>query len=346
MAVVSLFTVFGASVSETIEREVERSFGADLVVQPASWGGAGISPNTVDDILALDEVETAAGAGFGAAAIDGAVRELSFTDPARMSEVLDMEVVAGDMATVGSSDLAMSVESAEELGFAIDDEVEVGFADGSVTSMRLAVLYDDETWAGDIVVPVDLWAAHNPQAAYFTVLVEAAEGTSVDGAKAAVESVTSAAGSPQVLDRDGFIESQAAELDTLLAVIYGLLGVAILIALMGIANTLSLSVHERTRELGLLRAVGQSRGQLRAMVRWESVVVATFGAIGGLGLGLFLGWGLVRSMNAAEGFGILAVPVGELAVVLLVGAAVGVLAGIRPAWRASRLDVLVATRAD
>ena len=128
--------------------------------------------------------------------------------------------------------------------------------------------------------------------------------------------------------------------------IYGLLGVAILIALMGIANTLSLSVHERTRELGLLRAVGQSRGQLRAMVRWESVVVATFGAIGGLGLGLFLGWGLVRSMNAAEGFGILAVPVGELAVVLLVGAAVGVLAGIRPAWRASRLDVLVATRAD
>ena len=82
VAVVSLFTVFGASVTETIEREVERSFGADLVVQPASWGGAGISPNTVDDILALDEVETAAGAGFGAATIDGVVRELSFTDPA------------------------------------------------------------------------------------------------------------------------------------------------------------------------------------------------------------------------------------------------------------------------
>jgi putative ABC transport system permease protein len=82
------------------------------------------------------------------------------------------------------------------------------------------------------------------------------------------------------------------------------------------------------------------------MVRWESVVVATFGALGGLGLGLFLGWGLVRAMNAAEGFGTLAVPVGELAVVLLVGAAVGVLAGLRPAWRASRLDVLEATRAD
>ena len=102
----------------------------------------------------------------------------------------------------------------------------------------------------------------------------------------------------------------------LLTVIYGLLAVAILIALMGIANTLSLSVHERTRELGLLRAVGQTRSQLRAMVRWESVIVATFGSIGGMGLGLFLGWGLVRALNAAEGFGTFVVPVGSLAVVL------------------------------
>ena len=346
VAVVSLFTVFGASVSKSIEQEVQTSFGADLVVQPASWGGAGISPTTVDGILGLDEVSSAAGAGFGAATIAGDVRELTFTDPARMGEVLDMQVVAGDMADVTDSDIAMSVEFAEEHGHEVGDELEVGFSDGSVVPMQLGVLYDDRTWAGDIVLPVETWAAHNPQAAYFTVLVNLSEGTSLGDGKAAVESITSGAGSPEVLDRDGFIESQAAELDTLLAVIYGLLGVAILIALMGIANTLSLSVHERTRELGLLRAVGQSRGQLRAMVRWESVIVATFGALGGMGLGLFLGWGLVRAMNAAEGFGTLAVPVGSLAVVLLVGAAVGVLAGLRPAWRASRLDVLVATRAD
>ena len=128
----------------------------------------------------------------------------------------------------------------------------------------------------------------------------------------------------------------------LLNVIYGLLAVAILIALMGIANTLSLSVYERTRELGLLRAVGQTRSQLRAMVRWESVIVATFGAVGGLGLGTFLGWGLVRALNAAEGFGTFALPVGSMLTVLLVGAVVGVLAGLRPAWRASRLDVLAA----
>jgi len=133
--------------------------------------------------------------------------------------------------------------------------------------------------------------------------------------------------------------------DTLLTVTYGLLAVAMLIALMGIANTLSLSVHERTRELGLLRAVGQTRAQLRAMVRWESVIVATFGALGGLAIGTFTGWGLVRALNEAEGFGTFAFPVTPMLTVLLVGAGVGVLAGLRPAWRASRLDVLTAVAA-
>src|SRR5690606_18123743 len=106
------------------------------------------------------------------------------------------------------------------------------------------------------------------------------------------------------------------------------------------------SVHERTRELGLLRAVGQTRAQLRAMVRWESVLVSGFGAVVGVALGLFLGWGLIRALDAAEGIGTLAVPVGPMAVVLAVGAGVGVLAGLRPAWRASRLDVLAAVAAE
>ena len=91
----------------------------------------------------------------------------------------------------------------------------------------------------------------------------------------------------------------------MLTLVYGLLALAVLIALMGIANTLSLSIHERTRELGLLRAVGQTRRQLRSSVRWESVIVAVFGTVGGIGLGTFLGWGLVRALSAQEGFGTL-----------------------------------------
>jgi putative ABC transport system permease protein len=132
----------------------------------------------------------------------------------------------------------------------------------------------------------------------------------------------------------------------MLYVIYGLLGIAVLIALMGIGNTLSLSIHERTRELGLLRAVGQSRSQLRSALRWESVIVAVFGTIGGLGLGTFLGWGLMRALQAQVGFGVFAAPVTALAVILGLAAVAGILAAVRPARRAARLDILGAIATD
>jgi putative ABC transport system permease protein len=144
-----------------------------------------------------------------------------------------------------------------------------------------------------------------------------------------------------VRDRAEFAASFSQGVDTMLGIVYVLLALAILIALLGIANTLSLSVHERTRELGLLRAVGQTRAQLRSMVRWESVIVALYGTVGGLGLGAFLGWALVRAAST-EDVGAFSAPAGRLVAVLLAGALAGVVAGIRPARRAARLDVLAA----
>ncbi|MET0577283.1 MAG: ABC transporter permease, partial [Ilumatobacteraceae bacterium] len=126
----------------------------------------------------------------------------------------------------------------------------------------------------------------------------------------------------------------------------GLLAVAIIIAVMGIANTISLAVHERTRELGLLRAVGQSRRQTRTMVRWESVMTAVFGTLGGVGLGTFLGWGMMRALAAQEGFGTFAAPIGSLAVVLVLAALAGVVAAWRPSRRAGKLDILTAIAAN
>ena len=127
--------------------------------------------------------------------------------------------------------------------------------------------------------------------------------------------------------------------------LFTLLVLAIVIALMGIANTLSLSIHERTRELGLLRAVGQSKAGLRAMVRWESVVIAVIGAVVGLALGLVWGWVFTRSLRS-EGLSVFSVPVGQLLVFLLIAVLAGIVAAVVPAWRASRLDVLDAIAAE
>ena len=132
----------------------------------------------------------------------------------------------------------------------------------------------------------------------------------------------------------------------MLFVVYGLLGIAVLIAVLAIGNTLALSIHDRTRELGLVRAVGQDRRQVRAAVRWESVIIAVFGTIGGVAAGAFLGWGLMRAMRVQEGFGTFALPVTPLAVVLGLAGVAGVAAAWRPARRAARTDILAAIASD
>jgi len=185
------------------------------------------------------------------------------------------------------------------------------------------------------------WAPHAGQDVDSQVLVGLDDGVSLADGKVAVTKITEAAGGASVLDRDEYVAATAQGVDMMLGIVYVLLFLAIVIALMGIANTLSLAIHERTRELGLLRAVGQTRRQLRSMVRCESVIIALFGTIGGLGLGVFLGWALVHAASA-EGFATFAAPSGQLTVVLAAGAVAGVLAGLGPARRAARLDVLKA----
>jgi putative ABC transport system permease protein len=148
-----------------------------------------------------------------------------------------------------------------------------------------------------------------------------------------------------VQDRDEYVQSIAAGVDQFLVLVYLLLALAIVIAVIGIANTLALSVHERTRELGLLRAVGQTRPQVRAMVRWESVIIAVFGALGGLGLGVFLGWALVKAASSGD-LSVFALPPIRLAVIVGVAWLAAIWAARRPAKRAARLDVLQAIATD
>jgi putative ABC transport system permease protein len=215
----------------------------------------------------------------------------------------------------------------------------VRYADGSAAGFTVGAVYGASGVAGDYLLPRAAWAPHAAQRTDTTVFVALRSGVDPAAGRAAVRRAVASHGAPAVLDRSEYSASLSAGVDTMLAIVYVLLALAIVIALLGIANTLGLSVHERTRELGLLRAVGQTRAQLRAMVRWESVIVAVFGTLGGLGLGAFLGWALVRA-SSTEDVGAFSAPPGTLGAVLVAGAFAGVLAGIRPARRAARLDVL------
>jgi putative ABC transport system permease protein len=145
----------------------------------------------------------------------------------------------------------------------------------------------------------------------------------------------------KVETRDEYLATVAGQITQALSIIYVMLALAVLIALMGIANTLALSVLERRHELGLLRAVGETRRQVRRMIRGESMIISVFGTVGGIGLGVFFGWALVRAASS-EGLGVFSAGPTQLVVILVVGAIAGVLAAVRPARKAAKLDVLSA----
>ncbi|MFF8027022.1 ABC transporter permease [Streptomyces sp. NPDC007896] len=343
VAVVSLFTVFGASLKATMDQTVSRSFAGDVAVSTPSFGagGSGLSPKLAPAIARQPAVEYAVGLGRGVAQVDGKGRALTVTDPVALGKVFDLGDVRGSLDHLGTDGIALTRKEADAQHLTTGDTARLTFTDGERENFTVRAVYGRSELAGDYVITRAAWAPHRTQDSDSLVAVTFKSGVSAADGKAAVEKVAAQYGSPEVQTRDEYAQSSAGGIDMMLTLVYALLALAVLIALLGIANTLTLAIHERTRELGLLRAVGQTRAQLRAMVRWESVLVAAFGTAGGLALGAFLGWVLVEASDGASDSAFaFAIPPVRLVVVALVGLAAGALAGLRPARRAARLDVL------
>jgi putative ABC transport system permease protein len=344
VAVVSLFTVVGASIKQSISDTVDQQFGGDLVIAADDFG-SGLSPDLAPAVADMPEVAAASSLGDAALRIDGTDSFAATFEPATIEQVIDPGMVEGSLSAVRDDQVAVSQAYAEDHGLAVGDPLPVAFADGATAEPTVAAIYHKEDLLDSVLLPESAYLSHTARPTDFVVMIGLADGVSGTQAEAAIQRVADRFGAPDVQTADEHVDSVAGQVDQMLNVVYALLILAIVIALMGIANTLSLSVHERTRELGLLRAVGQTRRQLRAMVRGEAFTVALFGTVGGVGLGLFLAWAMVDTL-ADEGFTAFAVPTAQLAVVLVLGALVGVVASVRPARRAAKLDVLEAIATD
>jgi putative ABC transport system permease protein len=311
-------------------------------VQQGRFGGGGFSPQLAADLRRLPEVSAAAGFGDGVARIAGSDSQFTVAEPADVPGVMDLDVREGSIAALGADGIAVSEKRADDKGWRLGTSLDATWPDGARSTLTVRAVYDAREIIGDQLVARAAWKAHAVQSIDSVVLVTLADGTATAAGKAAVKRAVAPYGAPDVQDRGEYVDSVAGMVDQMLGLVYVMLLLAIIIALMGIANTLALSIHERTRELGMLRAVGQTRGQLRSMIRWESVIISTFGTVAGVGLGVFLGWALVRAASTAQGIGTFAAPVGQLAIVVMIGAVVGLVAGYRPARRAGRIDVLAA----
>jgi putative ABC transport system permease protein len=342
VTVVAMFTVVAASLKQYIDDTTEEAFAGDLVIANNNFSGVGIDPELAGAVAELDEVDVATGMTSAPIRVDGDDNWASAVDGPALGQIMDLRETDGSITDLSAGTVALSEAFAEDNGWTAGDTVPVSYSDGATQDLRVVAVYEADDLFDEVLISQDDWAPHALQAEDFAVFVDLADGVPLAQGKAAVQSVADGYAAPDVQDREEYVETVAAEVDQMLAIIYVLLGLAILIAVMGISNTLALSVHERTRELGLLRAVGQSRRQLRSMVRGESTVVALFGTVGGLVLGGFFGWAMISAMAESElgGETPFAVPAGQMVMLLVAGAVVGILAAVRPARRAARLDVL------
>jgi putative ABC transport system permease protein len=345
LALVSAFSVLAASTKESVDGLVDSDLKADFIIQGSN---APFAVKIAQDAANLPGVGTVVDTAvvpiaIGATTLSGAA--VSGTD---LADVVAMDVTSGDLAAVDRGELAISATFAAEQKLALGDSVSARVGVLPAQSLRVgAVVADNELAGSDVLVPRELYSKAVPAASQVTFLALATVAPGAD--LESVRSELTALVKPQLVlsvqDREQFKDAQGAQINQLLGIVYVLLALSVVIAALGIVNTLALSVFERTREIGLLRAVGMTRGQLRRTITFESVVTALFGAVLGTVLGLTLGILLQRVLDD-QGLAELGVPWGQVALTFVLAGVVGVLAALLPAWRATRLDVLKAITTD
>jgi putative ABC transport system permease protein len=348
VAVAAMFTVVGASMKATAASGVDHTLTADLVVDRGGYGGsasgADLNPQLAANLGRIPGVRLAIGLASGNAVLGGQSRVITAADPASIGQVLDLAVTRGSLRDLSPGSLAVSSFAAADQHWSVGSRVPVTYPDGTTADLRVAAIFDHPDITGDYLLDQAGWDPHAGQNLDSAVFIKVAARSSASAVRAAVVTAAGDYGQPRVQDEAQYRASATSGVDTILGLVYVMLALAIVIALMGVANTLGLSIHERTRELGLLRAVGQQRRQTRSMIRWESVIISVFGTVGGVALGAFLGWAVVKSTSSST-LGVFAAPPRLLVLFLIAGALAGVLAGLRPARRAARMGVLTAIAA-
>jgi putative ABC transport system permease protein len=253
-----------------------------------------------------------------------------------------LRMTAGSPAALDAGDLLIDSTTARSDHLSVGDTVPVKFARTGPTTMRIGGIYQANALIMSYLVSASYFLAHFTEPHPGAVLLATNGGA---GVQAAVERALAPYPTAQVQTRAQFEQSQLSTINTVLGLVYALLALAVLIALIGIVNTLMLSVLERTREIGLLRAVGMRRPQVRSMIRSESVILAVFGAVIGIVIGTLMGLALVSSLRQS-GLTETTVPVTRLVLFLVLAAVLGLLAASWPARRAAKLDVLRAIAAQ
>lgn len=333
LALVGLVAILADSARVTADSLIADRFRADLIIAPAGFGGVGFSPEVAATVSGLDEVERVGRFRQGQVRFEGETRFLSAGTPAAF-DLVAYEVTAGSLDDLSPDAIAVRSGSGR---FRPGDVVALTFPVGGTRALEVVAVYEGSPSA--YLLSMELFEQVFSERLDSQVLVDLRPDVDFEAGKAAVEEAVAAFPSIQIQDQEAFRIEATGQIGGIVNVLYALLAVSMVIGTLGVVGTLLLSVVERTRELGMLRAVGMSRRQVRGMITWEAVIIAVFGGLLGSGIGILFGVSVVRAVGDDLQ---LSLPVDQLIVWLAAAAVLGVVAAVYPARRAARLDILEA----
>ncbi len=341
VALVSAAAVFASSLRSTFTGVLERSVTADYVITDESFQG--LPPTVAETLAGVKEVSAVTAVRGTTALVDGKQKAIGAVDPLAFEQLVNIDLRSGSYEALDQGGVFVHKDPAKDLNLKVGDPVELTFQNGTKLTLPVAGIYDDASIAGNWLISLDTLAKVSPTSTNrdFFVAAKLAPGVTAAEGDQAVKAAMQPFPQAKVQTNAEFRQSQEDQINQLLVVITVLLGFSIVIAVLGISITLALGVFERTREIGLMRAVGMTRRQTRRTVRWEAIIVSTFGAVVGIVVGSLLGVVLSLAVPDTVIDHITFSPV--IIIGILVGAVIaGFLAAVYPSYKASNMNVLQA----
>lgn len=339
VALVVFVAIFGSSIKTSVAATLGDFFPADLSISSTDFA-TGVPPQYVEGVGLAPEIAAVTPVASSQARIDGEVRNTSAIDPATIGNLIIINPSQGGIEAMAEQDGLLVSVAEPDYELVVGTTVEVEMPNGATAPALVVGTFDMDN-VGSYVMTLERFATGFESVSYMFVAAESAEGVSTADAQAAAISIAEPYPTVQVQTASELLSDAEAQIDQLLAVFTVLLALALIVAVLGITNTLALSIIERTHEIGLLRAVGMTRRQVRRTIRWESVIIAVFGAVLGILVGILLGWAVVQAL-ADEGLGSFSIPFVQLLFYILIAAIAGVIAAIYPARKAAKLNILEA----
>ena len=340
LGLVVFVAVFGASAKASTDAILERTLTADFILTSPTF--TGFSTAAAEDMRAVPDVQTVSQIRQSETKIEGGSAFVSGIEPGTFPAVSEAGVVAGRLEDLANpNSIAVYDDTAKDNGWALGDTVPVEFPATGTKDLTVVAIYSENGLIGDYAVSLDTFDVNVSNQLDVFVLIKAEDGANIAAVQSDLEAALEPYPNIEVQDQAAFRDKYATFLNQVLNLVTALLLFAVIIALFGVMNTLYLSIYERTRELGLLRAVGLTRRQTRSMVRWEAVIVSLMGALFGVVIGVAFGWAFQQALEP-EGFSELGIPGGQLTVYVVLAAVLGVVFAIFPARRAAKLNVLEA----